>query len=245
MSAETSAPVSAPDPLVPRVLVERMILELSRRRDGAQLPAVDVLARREGVSPYVLQQVLEELERRHAIRRSGTGYAVARAADYVVVASDLPETSEFLHARGNTLACQAEKLRSVHPPLEIAAELGAPAEDKHHLLSREWLVDGVLGAVVDTYLRSDLFGDASALLGTDRPVLAGLAAAGFDPVRARMDISVDVATPRVARRLQLPERLPVITVTGRIDSRSAGQPVAVTNAWLRVDRFRVVVHIRD
>ncbi|HXL19649.1 MAG TPA: hypothetical protein VN961_19205, partial [Streptosporangiaceae bacterium] len=90
------------------MLADRMAAGLTRREPGYPLPRRTALARRFQATPAAIDAAIDELVRRHLLRRLPTG-EVHRAgpAEYLVSLDGLPGLSSFIDPMDHRVTCTA------------------------------------------------------------------------------------------------------------------------------------------
>lgn len=224
------------------VLAERLAAALVPREPGYLLPRRSALARRYQASIPEIDAAIDELARRRLVRLLPSGEAYrAGPAEYVVSPDGLPSSSAIIDPMGNHVACRARRVSRLRAAADIAGALGLTPGAHICVCRALWTADGEPAASVATYVPDRL----AHLLTAQQPEQAGPGAALLAPGRAaRLSLlRVEMQPPdrAAARRLRLPAGLPAVTVTARYDDEDHGDPMALTEAALRPDRFRIVL----
>lgn len=216
---------------------------LSRAQPGSRLPSENELARTYGLHRQTARAVLQELERRHLVRRvRGRGTFVASLIDYRVGPDAPPSFSETVGRSGARPRSETERIRLRTAPAAVRAELGLDADSQVYLLARRRFVDDELVGCGDTYLAADLVPELPRRLRSGASLYQVLTEAyGLEPVRTAYRAEVELAPERVTRRLELDAQPWTIATRGIAECGRLKRPIEVTAGWLRADVFRLVV----
>ncbi len=216
---------------------------LSSAKPGSRLPSENELARTYGLHRQTARAVLQELERRHLVRRvRGRGTFVASLIDYRVGPGAAPSFSETVRRTGAAPRSETESIRLRAAPAAVRAELELATGAQVYLISRRRFVDDELVGCGDTYLAADLVPDLPRRLHRSASLYEALTE-GYDlePVRAVYRAEVELASERVTRRLGLDAQPWTIATRGIAECARLRRPIEVTAGWLRADVFRLVV----
>jgi len=216
---------------------------LSSAPPGSRLPSENELARTYGLHRQTARAVLQELERRHLVRRvQGRGTFVASLIDYRVSPAAVPSFSETVRRTGAVPRSETERIRLRAAPAAVRAELGLDAGSPVYLLTRRRFVDDELVGCGDTYLAADLVPELPRRLRGGASLYEALTEDyGLEPVRTVYRAEVELASERVTRRLGLDAQPWTIATRGVAECARLQRPIEVTAGWLRADVFRLVV----
>lgn len=217
---------------------------LVRAAPGSRLPSENELARTHGLHRQTARAVLQELERRHLVRRvQGSGTFVASLIDYRVGSDAPPSFSETVRRAGALPRSETERIRRLRSaPATVRTELGLDPDTPVYLLARRRFVDDELVGCGDTYLAADLVPELPRRLRASASLYDVLTDAyGLEPVRTAYRAEVELAPERVARRLEVDAQPWTIATRGVTECARRKRPLEVTAGWLRADVFRLVV----
>ena len=219
--------------------------ELATAAPGDLVASENDLAHRFRVSRLTARAALQELERRHLVRRvQGRGTFVARRLDYKVSSDGPASFTEIVREAGGEPLTTTDAV-VVRPATALERRhLALPARSKVvELRRRRWLGAepvGVGTSVLPVSVVPDFaarYEDGASLYG----VLAETY--GLEPRRSWFRCEVSTAPEDVADELELRGRPELFHNQGRLDSRRLGIPIEVNDGWLRTDVFNVVIEI--
>ncbi len=244
-----------------------MAAGLTRREPGYPLPRRTALARRFQATPAAIDAAIDELVRRHLLRRLPTG-EVHRAgpAEYLVSLDGLPGLSSFIDPMDHRVTCTAVRVSRLPAAAGVADALSLAAGTEVFVRRCLWTADGEPAATRVIYVKdrhAHLLTGLEAVSPTGRDggseSLAGaLDTAGIAVRLGAVRIEIQAPARSVARRLRLASGMPVVMITARLDAASPdrqpeaargasqrdgneGEPVALTVLALRPDLFRIVL----
>ena len=132
------------EPRRPRfqVLADRMAAGLTRREPGYPLPRRTSLARRFQATPAEIDSAIDELVRRHVLRRLPTGEVHRSGPTSPGSLDGLPGLSSVIDPMDHRVSCAAVRVSRLRAAADIADALGlAPGTD---VCARRclWTADG-------------------------------------------------------------------------------------------------------
>jgi UTRA domain-containing protein len=147
--AERDGP--APGRLPVQILADRIAVGLTRREPGYPLPRRTALARRFQVTPAEVDAAVDELIRRHLLRRLPTGQ-VHRAgpAELLVSLDGLSGIFSLIDPMQHELSCAAVRTSRLRAPAEVAEALRLPPGALVSVRRCLWIADGEPAAIVAT-----------------------------------------------------------------------------------------------
>lgn len=216
---------------------------LAHAAPGSRLPSENELARTHGLHRQTARAVLQELERRHLVRRvQGRGTFVASLIDYRVGPDAPPSFSQTVRRAGGVPRSETERIRLRSAPASVRKELGLDADASVYLLARRRFVGEELVGCGDTYLVPDLVPDLPRRLRACASLYEALTDVyDLEPVRTAYRAEVRLAPERVARRLEADAQPWTIATRGVTECARRRRPIELTVGWLRADAFRLVV----
>jgi DNA-binding GntR family transcriptional regulator len=244
------------------VLADRIAAALVHHEPGWRLPRHTALARRYNVSTAEIDVALEELSRRHLIRRLPDGqlYRVS-PAEYLIPIEGVPGLASRADPMGGQIVCRSRQASLRQVPEDIGWALRVAPAEPVAVIRMQWTAGGEPAAFSTTYLLREIAGpflDAPGTQGgpgsdpavglTVLPITAPAARSGdrdavVVPVGEPRAVHVEMQPPppSVARSLRLAAGQPAALVTVRFDDIEQHRPVALTIAVFRPDLFRIVV----
>jgi DNA-binding GntR family transcriptional regulator len=249
------------------VLADRLAAALVHHEPGWRLPRHSALARRYNVSAAEIDAAVEELARRHLVRRLVDGQVYrASPAEYVIDLEGISGLVTRVDAMGADFACRNRQMTWRLPPEDVSWALQMAAEQQVCVVRYLWTADSKPAALLTTYVPGDIASgaDQSSTAGSPSVLnlfrLAGVPGASSAEV-APEDATADPAAPSslvgsatalhlelqapppsVARSLRLAAGQPAMIVTIRFDDLATGRPIALTIAVLRPEMIRLVLH---
>ncbi|HEX3605695.1 MAG TPA: GntR family transcriptional regulator [Candidatus Dormibacteraeota bacterium] len=236
--------VRTPGPSQPTylTLADEIEATIARRPPGSALPSEHELARQRGVNRLTARAALDELERRHLVRRSqGRGTFVAHRVEYRIAPDLPPSWSHAVRLGGANPGTRTERLRLARGPrwARELLEVDGGAQLLHLLRLRT--VDGEPAACADTWLVAELVPGLAARLPEDGSLHRTLDEEyRLRPVRTWARAELVTASSDVAQRIGVSGRPAVYELRALTGSAARRRPVEVTTSWLRADIFRVV-----
>jgi GntR family transcriptional regulator len=223
-------------------LADEIEAGVARRPAGTALPSEHELARERGVNRLTARAALDELERRHLVRRSqGRGTFVAHRVEYRIAPDLPPSWSHAVRLGGSVPGSRTERLRLGRAPRWARDMLEVDDATPLLHLRRLRTVDGEAAACADSWLVAELVPDLAVRLPEDGSLHQALAEQyRLRPVRTWARAELVTASSDVAQRIGVAGRPAVYELRALTGSASRRRPVEVTTSWLRADIFRVV-----
>lgn len=220
---------------------------------GDRLPSEHELCSAEGVSRLTARTTLQELERRHLVRRvRGSGTYVARRVDYRVRAGMAPSWSETVRCAGGEPFHSVLGTGVVRPPAHVRAALELPPGRRVVVVSRLGTVDGAVSGVSTSWLPTDVVGRSDVggrvvdeLVGDGESLYAALRVRGWRPRRRWTRAELDTVPLEVAAALELEGRPPVWHTASLNEDETTGRAVEYAEGWNRPDVLRMVFEFGD
>lgn len=226
-------------------LADELEAGIAHRPPGTLLPSEHELAHERGLHRLTARAALDELERRHLVRRrQGRGTFVAHRVDYRIAPDLPPSWSHAVRLGGGVPGSRTERLRLGRAPRWVREALEVDERTPLLQLRRRRTVDGEPAACADTWLVAELVPDLGSFLSEEGSLHEVLADHHrLRPVRAWTRVELVFASSDVAERVGLGGRPAVHELRGVTASARLHRPIEVTTAWLRADVFRVVVEM--
>lgn len=219
--------------------------EISSAAAGDPVASENEIAQRFRVSRLTARAALQELERRHMVRRiQGRGTFVARRIDYVVTDSGAPSFTRIVRAAGAEAKATIDSVERRPAAPEERRALDLPARSKVICVRRRRWIEGEPVSCGMSVLPASLlpgFEEKLAEMGSLYSVLED----GYhlEPRRAWFRCQVLPAPEEVVSALELRGRPELFRTQGRLESATLERPIEINDGWLRTDIFNVVVEI--
>jgi GntR family transcriptional regulator len=227
------------------LLSEELEAELQSARSGDPVASETELARRFRVSRLTARAALQELERRHLVKRiQGRGTFVLRRLEYRISPDGPASFTDIVTQAGGHPTTTTEGVRERVATAAERKTLDLPARARViELTRRRWLDDEPVG-VGTSVLPAELVPGLADHLD-DGGSLYRVMVEQYDlqPQRAWFRSEVEAAPPDVARLLDLRTRSDLYHNQGRLESARLHRPIEFNDGWLRTDSFNVVVEI--
>jgi GntR family transcriptional regulator len=230
-----------------RTLSQRLEEQLAKASPGDPVPSENELARNHKVHRLTARAALQELERRHLVRRiQGRGTFVSRRLDYRISTEGPPSFTEIVRDAGGNPSTTTDQVQVRAPtPAERRSLTLPPRAQVVELRRTQWLDDEPVGAGTSV-LPAALVPGLAEKLGPDGSLYRALVQEyDLQPRRAWFRCEVAAAPDEVALRLNLRGRPDLFHTCGRLESERLGVPVEIQDGWLRADRFNVVVEVGE
>ena len=224
-----STSLAMPPSTVPTYLRVADDLEVVARSavPGQRLPSEHELCERHAVSRLTARAALQELERRHLVRRvRGSGTYVARRIDYPVRAGDGAELERDRAPSGRRAASggarnragRAANARTGRSALSARAGVVVTVTRLGH-------VDGLVSGIATSWLPRRVVGsnNPDEFIDDGESLYAALVARGFRPRRRWTRAELDVVPPEVAPQLELEGR-PLVWHTHTLNEDETTRP---------------------
>jgi GntR family transcriptional regulator len=228
-------------------LSQRLEKELATASPGDLVPSENELARFHNVHRLTARAALQELERRHLVRRiQGRGTFVVRRLDYRITTDGPASFTEIVRsAGGNPSTTTEETLVRPATAAEARSLALSPRAKVVELKRRRWL-DGEPVGVGNSVLPARLVPGLLEKLGPEGSLYQALAQEyDLQPRRAWFRCQVEAAPEAVADQLKLRGRPDLFHNCGRLESERLHIPIEINDGWLRTDLFNVVIEVGD
>jgi GntR family transcriptional regulator len=229
------------------LLSQRLEEQLATASPGDLVPSENELARYHNVNRLTARAALQELERRHLVRRvQGRGTFVSRRLAYRISTDGPASFTEIVrNAGGNPATTTEEVLVRVPTAAERRSLALVPRSRVVELRRMRWLEDEPVG-VGKSVLPAALVPGLEERLGPDGSLYRALAEEyDLQPQRAWFRCEVVTAPEAVAAQLKLRGRPELFHNCGRLESGRLGIPIEINDGWLRTDLFNVVIEVGD
>lgn len=223
------------------VLADRLAETLGGAEPGRRLPSEHDLAGTEGVSRVTARAALQELERRHLVRRTqGAGTFVSARIPYPIRDGADPSWTRTVQAAGREATYVEMEVTSERADASLARSLAIPRGRRVTRVTRIGAVDGERAARQTTWIPNELAPDIGMVLA-ETPSLTGALRDhyGYEPERWWSRAELSTASRRAADDLQLIGRPPAWRIDSANRCRRLDRPLHVGRAWLRADAFQV------
>lgn len=216
-------------------LAEALTTFLRDAGPGSRLPSENDLTRDHGVSRVTARAALQELERRHLVRRvRGVGTFAALRIDYPISTRIAPSWSATLRAAGHDATYELVEVRRADAPAELAV-----LTDAVHVV-RRGAVDGQVATYARSWIPSGLLHDARRALDRHGSLCQALIhEAGVVPARRWSRAELVLPPAEVADLLEVEPRLMAWRIDSCNEHATTGGLVELSSSWLRADVFRV------
>jgi GntR family transcriptional regulator len=221
--------------------------QLATASPGDLVPSENELARLHQVNRLTARAALQELERRHLVRRiQGRGTFVVRRLDYRISTDGPASFTEIVRrAGGNPSTSTDDVIVRTASPAERRSLMLAPRAQVVELRRRRWLDDELVGVGISV-LPAVLVPGLPGKLGLDGSLYRVLAEDyDLQPRRAWFRCEVEAAPEAVAEKLKLRGRPDLFHNCGRLESERLKLPVEINDGWLRTDVFNVVIEVGE
>jgi GntR family transcriptional regulator len=228
-------------------LSQRLEEQLATASPGDLVPSENELARHHNVNRLTARAALQELERRHLVRRiQGRGTFVSRRLDYRISTEGPASFTEIVRSAGGDPSTTTDKLLVRAPtPAERRSLALASRAQVVELQRRRWLEDEPVGVGISV-LPAALVPGLQQKLGPEGSLYSVLAEVyDLQPRRAWFRCEVEAAPETVAAQLKLRGRPDLFHNCGRLESERLGIPIEINDGWLRTDLFNVVIEVGE
>ncbi len=234
--------------VVPAPTYRSLADELARLVDGARpgerLPSEYDLVATHAVSRLTARAALQELERRHVVRRiRGAGTFVARRIEYRVGPDMAPSWSETVRRAGGVPGTRILRARPRRAPARVAAALGLAPGSRVTAIRRVGLVDGVVANVAASWVPEELAPTLAEQVTAGGSIYTVLTRQGIQPRRRWLRAGLDVVPGTEAGLLELEGRPLVWRLEGLNEDARSGQAIELSSSWMRPDVYRVVLEL--
>lgn len=221
-----------PDPLPhgAGMLTECIAAIVAQHGPGWRLPRLTALARRCNLGADQAGTAVDELVRRHLVRRLPDGQLYRSSpAEHLTSLEGITGPGTRVDPMGAELTCVSHQVSLCPAPAQIAQVLRIPPSEPVCVVLLEWASGGRPAATARTYL-------AAHTAGQYLP--EGQRASCWP---AAMTAELQPPPPPVATRLRLAPGQPAFLVTARFDEAGTARPSAVTATALHPKMFRIVL----
>lgn len=208
---------------------------------GSRLESENELQIRWDVSRITARAALQELERRHAVRRlRGSGTFVALRIPYPIRSDMQPSWSRIVRNAGHEPSYDVLGVHTQRAPAAIARALGISRRRSVTCLRRIGRVDSMVAVHQTMWLPSSLVPGLEQQIATHESLATTLTEVyGLPPRRRWSTADLSPAPATIADLLDLTGRPP----TWRINSVNVAGPddiaIEANQAWMRADCFEV------
>jgi GntR family transcriptional regulator len=226
-------------------LSQRLEEQLANAAPGDLVPSENELARSHKVNRLTARAALQELERRHLVRRiQGRGTFVSRRLDYRITTDGPASFTEIVRSAGGNPSTTTDEVLVRAPLRSERRSLGLTGRAQVvELRRRRWLGDELVGVGISV-LPAALVPGLKQKLGPDGSLYRALDEEyDLRPRRAWFRCEVSAAPEAVAARLKLRGRPELFHNCGRLESERLGIPIEINDGWLRTDLFNVVIEV--
>lgn len=229
------------------LLSDELEAKLLSASPGDPVASETELARQYRVSRLTARAALQELERRHLVRRiQGRGTFVLRRLDYRISSEGPASFTEIVTAAGGHPKTTVERVRERVATVAERRALALPERARVVELTRRRWLEGEPVGLGQSVLPAELVpGLAKHVAGGESLYKVMVEQYDLQPRRAWYRSEVVVAPEAVARQLDLRNRSDLYHNQGRLESERLERPVEVNDGWLRTDLFNVVLEIGD
>jgi GntR family transcriptional regulator len=226
-------------------MADELEFEISTMETNSRLASEKDLAALHGVNRLTARAAVQELERRYLVRRRpGSGTYVSERVEFRITPNSPPSWSEVIRRSGATPRTQTLSLRTLRATPWLREALHLDPEDRVVHLRRLRFVNDEAACIADTYLAADLVPDLRVNLKANQSLHNVLSEIyRLDPIRAELQMDVEVAPPDIAQLLGLGTRPLMFHVVARSDSRRVKRPLQMTTTWNRPDILRMVIDL--
>lgn len=227
------------------VLADELEAKLLSASAGDPVASETELARQYRVSRLTARAGLQELERRHLVRRiQGRGTFVLRRLDYRISTDGPASFTEIVTAAGGNPKTTTERIMERAATADERRALSLPDRARVVELTRRRWLDGEPVGFGRSVMPAALVPRLGRYLGDGGSLYKAMVEHyDLQPQRAWFRSEVVVAPEDVARQLDLRTRDDLYHNQGRLESARLEQPIEVNDGWLRTDVFNVVIEI--
>lgn len=220
-------------------LADELERDVLRSSPDERVASEHDIVRRHQVSRVTARSALQELERRHLVRRvRGRGTFVARRLEYVVGPSMAPSWSATVRAAGARPGAELLSVTALECDEATAAalelEVGTPTVE----LRRRGTVDGLV-ATSSLSVVPRTWADAVERAAGGGSLYEGFRHAGLDVTRAWSCGELVTPPAEIAAQLGHEGRPPTWFLESVNRERRTGRNVEYARTWLRADVFRI------
>jgi GntR family transcriptional regulator len=228
-------------------LSRRLEEQLATASPGDLVPSENKLAQLHQVNRLTARAALQELERRHLVRRvQGRGTFVVRRLDYRVSTDGPASFTEIVRNAGGEPSTTTDHVLVRTPTSAERRSLAlTPGAQVVELRRRRWLDNEPVGVGINV-LPAALVPGLQDKLSPDGSLYRALAEDyDLQPKRAWFRCIVEAGPEAVAQQLGLRGRPELFHNCGRLESERLKIPVEINDGWLRTDVFNVVIEVGE
>lgn len=229
-------------------LADRLADNLAAMPAGTRLASENELAKQEAVSRETARAALQELERRHLVRRShGAGTFVAPGIDFLIGPGTPPSWSETVRRAGATPRQEVLEVTQLDDPGPyVRDKLELPAGEPVLRVTTRGFVDNLAATVTTAYLPTalaPLLAEQLALGGSHYNLLVSL---GYTPQRDWIAAELAIVDHQTARQLELIGRPPTWHTESTLRDATSKRALRYATGRSRPDviRLRIDLHER-
>lgn len=226
-------------------LADELERVVSAAAPGTRVASEYELVDSHAVSRLTARAALQELERRHLVRRvRGAGTFVARRIEYHIGTDMVPSWSATVRRAGGVPRNDILSIATVRAPAEVCRALELPTGARATTMTRLGWVDGDVASMSTTFLPADLVPDLAEVLPTGGSLFEVLQEHyGLGPERSWSDAQLDTVPADVAGQLGFEGRPQAWSLRSCNRCRIVDRPVELAHSWMRADVFRVVFQL--
>lgn len=230
-----------------RLLADSLADDLIDRVPGERLPSENELQRAYGVSRMTTRSALQELERRHLVRRAqGSGTYVALRIAYPIRAGMPPSWSRHVRAAGHHPEHTVISVTKERAPAALADKLRIRRGRTVTTVTRLGFVDGLVASWHQSHVPLDVAADLIARQDLHQS-LTSILMEHYDLEVERLWSRAELASvpARVARPLEMAASETAWSIESVNICQRLRRPIEHTEAWMRADCFRVFLELGD
>lgn len=237
---------SAAVPLYHQIFLELRDEILSGRRGfGTPVPTEADLAASYDVSRITARRALDELAQHGLVeRRRRVGTTVTFRAPVRAIEANIDQAVDSLLAYGRATAVEVLDIAEEPADAAVAAALRLPEGEPIVRAVRRRSLDGEPIGLIVSHVPGAL-GSLVTREGLLRvPILELLAEAGHKPGAAEQTIAAMSADAMLATALSVEPRFPLLRIARTVANR-AGDPILLTHAHYRADRYQIRLDLKS
>lgn len=235
------------DDVAYRALADSLVETIAELEPGERLPSENELQETYRVSRMTTRSALQELERRHLVRRArGSGtYAALRIA-YPIRAGMPPSWSAHVKSAGHHPEHTLISAKTERAPAALAEKLKIRRGRTVSTVTRLGLVDGQVASWHQSHIPLDVAGGLVGQEELNRSLTSVLVDQyGLQVERWWSRAELSSLPARVAKALEMGAgetawSIESVNFCGRLR-----RPIEHTEAWMRADCFRVFLELRN
>lgn len=226
-------------------LADQLVDDILALEPGDRVPSEHDLAALHGVSRVTTRSALQELERRHLVRRiQGSGTFVASRIPYPLREGADPSWTATVEAAGHTPSYGDVEVSAMRASAAVARALLIPRGRSVTRLTRTGFVDGDAAAHQLIWFPTDLVPGLDDVIAEEPSLGRALPAAyGLQPERWWSRAEMTTVPGEIAHPLGLTGRPPAWRIESANRCARAGRPIQSISAWLRADAFQVFLDL--